>query len=214
MDRGQAGRRSARADELPRAEREGSQRMLELALHRLDQERRRVGRDRVAVEEPFPQPDRSEGKAEPPLHPGGAALDPFGAAAADVEDEEILSAPVGIGLHAEEDRLGLLRAGEEPDRKPEHAPRLPEEFAAVAAVADRAGGHGPEPLRPELFRLGPEEPQGVERPRHRLGPQLAGVDQVLGQPRADAFLAQDAEPAAPVSATMNLIELLPRSKMA
>ncbi len=193
VDGHEAGDRPTGAEEPARPERVVRKGVLDLAADRLDQQVGGVGRDRVGMEKPLAQPHGAERQADALFEFAVAALHPFCAAAADIEDEAVAVAPMRVGHHAGENRLGLLRAGEKLDRKPEHGLGGAEKFAAVAAVAHRAGGHGAKAFDTEFIGLGAETLQRLERARDRLGPQFGGVDQVLGQPRADAFLMQDTD---------------------
>jgi len=145
------------------------------------------------VQEPFAQAHRAEGQADSLFHFAVTALDPFRAAAANVVNEDVLAAPMGVGRHSGKNRFSLLDAGKKTHRKAEHRARGAEKLATVAAVAHGAGGHGAETLDAQFGRLGTEMAQGVERARDGLGTQFAGVDQVLGQAGADAFLMQNVD---------------------
>ncbi len=171
--------------------------MRDLRLHRLDQEQRGIGHDRVSMEEPLAQAHRAEGQADPLVHLAATALHPFGTAAPDIEDEGILAAPVGIGRDAREYRFRLLVAGEQAHGEAEHRLGLLEKGAAVAAIPHRAGGHGIEPLHAEFGRLGAKIAQGDQGPLDGFRAKFARIDEMLRQPGADALLPQNAHATRP-----------------
>ena len=125
--------------------------MGDLAAYGFDKKRGSVGRDGVLVQKPLAQAHSPERQADALFHFAVTALDPFSAAAADIEDEEVLAAPVRIGGQRRRKWFPPPQCRREAARE-SRGLRLsrPEKFAAVAAVAHRARRHGAEMFNAEL----------------------------------------------------------------
>ena len=121
------------------------------------------------------------------------ALHPFRAAAADIENEHVLAAPVGIGRHATKKssppppcrREAAPESRGLPARRFRNSRRL--RLSRTALVATRAKF-----LDPQLAALARISRRASSVRAIASGFSLARIDQILGQPGADAFLVQDA----------------------
>lgn len=96
----------------------------------------------ILLEEGGVEADGAEGAGEGDFEDALIGLDDFGAAAADVDDEDAFFGVGPAGFDAEVDEAGLFLAGDELDGLADGFGGALEELVAVGGVADGGGGDG------------------------------------------------------------------------
>ena len=134
--------------------------------------------------------DRSHPVRLAPHDPRPVREGDFDAAPAEVDEHPLRVAEVDSRPRGGPDETRFLRPGDEADRDAGFILDAAHEIGAVAALANRARGDGPDVVDAQTIDLPPEATETLDRLLDRRGGEFAGEEGGVSQPDGDALAGQ------------------------
>ena len=165
-------------------------------LDRLLEQPRLAPGDGIVLDEELRQADRAELQARGAVGLLSPGRDHLGRAAADVQEQRPLGGRRAL-QDAQADQARLFGPGDDLHRQSRGRADGPQELRAVGGLADGAGRHRADPLRPGALRELLEALQCGRASRDRVRREPSGAEDLRPQPDGRAILGAHGEGAIP-----------------